>query len=149
MGGQRRRDVPGDVRRRCHHGPAEGTQDRLRHRVGGNADRDRVEARGGEIGHRAAVRLRHHQRQRPRPERLRQLQGARVKPADGLRGGNVRNMGDQRIEGRAPLGGIEMGDRGGIGGVRAEPVDRLGRKRDQPAGRQSPGGGPCGGIASR
>ena len=42
-------------------------------------------------------------------------------------------MGDQRIEGRPPLGGVEMGDRGRIAGVRPEPVDRLGRERDQAA----------------
>ena len=58
-------------------------------------------------------------------------------------------MGDQRIEGRPPLGGVEMGDRGGIGGVRPEPVDRLGRERDQPAGGQSPGGSFRAGRAGR
>ena len=62
MFGRGRRDVPGEVGRGRHHGSAEGAQDVARYRVGGNPDRDGVETRGGEIGHRAADRLRQHQR---------------------------------------------------------------------------------------
>ena len=51
-------------------------------------------------------------------------------------GQEVGNMGDQRIERRPALGLIEPCHRGGVGGVGAEAVDRLGRKRDQPAGGQ-------------
>ena len=93
MGGQRRRDVAGDICGRRHHRPAKGAQDRFRHRMGGNADRDRVEARGGELRHRTVIRLRHHQRQRPRPERLRKAQGARIEPADPPRGREIRRHG--------------------------------------------------------
>ena len=48
-------------------------------------------------------------------------------------------MGDQRVERGPALGGVEPRDRGGVGGVGAEPVDRLGRKRDQPAGGKARG----------
>ncbi len=42
-------------------------------------------------------------------------------------------MGDQRIEARPPLGRIEPRHCLAIGGVGAEPVDRLGRKGDEQA----------------
>jgi hypothetical protein len=42
-------------------------------------------------------------------------------------------MGDQRIEGRPALRLVDAGDRGRIGGIGAEAVDRLGRECDQPA----------------
>ena len=45
----------------------------------------------------------------------------------------VRHMRDQRIEARPALGGVEPRDRLAVGRVGAEAVDRLGRKRDQPA----------------
>ena len=48
-------------------------------------------------------------------------------------GGEIADMGDQRVEGGPSLGLIEAGDGRGIGGVGAEPVDGLGRERDQPA----------------
>ncbi|MGY4486078.1 hypothetical protein ACVWWR_005269 [Bradyrhizobium sp. LM3.2] len=58
-------------------------------------------------------------------------------------------MRNQRIEGRPPLGGVKMGDRAGISSVRPEPVDRLGRERDQPAAGQYPGGSFRAGLAGR
>ena len=42
-------------------------------------------------------------------------------------------MRDQRIERRPALGGVEPRDGGAVGGVGAEPVDGLGRERDQAA----------------
>ena len=51
------------------------------------------------------------------------------------------DMRDQRIEGRPPLGRIKPRDRLAIARIGAEPVDRLGRKRDQPAGRKAARGG--------
>ena len=77
--------------------------------------------------------FRQHQRQRPRPERLGQPQRGGVEPADLPGGGEIADMGDQRIEGRPALGLVEPRDRRGIGGVGAEAVDGLGRERDQPA----------------
>ena len=43
-------------------------------------------------------------------------------------------MDDQGIEARPALGSEDSGDRPVVGGIRAEAVDRLGRKGDQPAG---------------
>ena len=48
----------------------------------------------------------------------------------------IRNMRDQRIEGRPALGRIEPRHRRAVRRVRAEPVDGLGREGDQTARRQ-------------
>ncbi len=45
-------------------------------------------------------------------------------------------MGDQGIEARAALGGVDAGHRPRVGGVRAEPVDGLGGKGDEAAGAE-------------
>jgi len=42
-------------------------------------------------------------------------------------------MGDQRVERRPSLGLVEPRDGGWIIGIGAEPIDRLGRERDQAA----------------
>ena len=63
-----------------------------------------------------------------------------VEPGDPHGGGEIADMGDQRIEGGAALGLIKPGDRGRVGGVGAEAVDRLGRERDQPALGQAAAG---------
>ena len=136
MRGRGRRDMPGEIGRWRHHRAAEGAQDLARYRVRGNPDRDGVEPGGGKIGHRAAGRLRQHQRQRPRPERLRKQDGLRVETRDPLRRFEVADMGDQRIERGPALGLIQPRNRRRIGGVGAEPIDRLGRERDQPAVRR-------------
>ena len=54
---------------------------------------------------------------------------------DGLRRLKAGDMGDQRIEGRAALGGIDRRHGGGVGGVRRQAVDGLGRQDDQPTVR--------------
>ena len=133
MRGRGRRDVTREVGRWRHHRAAEDSQDVARHGVGRYPDRDRVEAGGGEVGHRAIRRFRQHQRQRARPECLGQRGRSGVKARDLPRGGDIADMGDQRIEGRPALGLVEAGDRGRIGGVGAEAIDGLGRERDQPA----------------
>ena len=46
-------------------------------------------------------------------------------------------MRDQRIERRASLRRVEPCDRGADGRIRAEAVNRLGRKRDKPAHREN------------
>ena len=76
---------------------------------------------------------RQHQRQRPRPEFRRELFGVGIELGDPARGGEVGDMGDQRIERRPSLGEVEPRDRLGIGGVGAEPVNGFGRERDEPA----------------
>ena len=71
----------------------------------------------------------------------------RVETGDPPRGGEIADMGDQRIEGRPALGLVKPGDRGRIGGVGAEAIDRLGRERDQPALGQDTRGRRHGGLA--
>ena len=114
-------------------GPAKGAQDVARDGVGGDADRDRVEAGGGEFGDRALRRLGQHQRQRTRPERLRKPCGGRIEARNLPRGRDVGDVGDQGVEGGPSLGLIEAGDGRSLGGVGAEPINRLGRERDQAA----------------
>ena len=57
----------------------------------------------------------------------------RIETRERKRRVGARHMRDQRVEARAALGGVKPRDRFAIGRVGAEPVDRLGRKRDQPA----------------
>ena len=133
MGGGGRRNVAREVRRRRHDRAAERPQDLPRHGVGRDPDRDGVEAGGGEIGHGAIRCFRQHQRQRAGPERLGQRQRGRVEAGDLPCGGDIADMGDQRIEGRPALGLVEPGNRGRIGRIGAEAIDRLGRERHQPA----------------
>ncbi len=110
-------------------------------------------SRGRKLRHRASFRFRQHQRQWPRPERFRERGRHRVEPGNPARGSEIADMRDQGIERRPPLGLVQMGDRGRVGGVGAEPVDGLGRERHQAAfcehagrrrgrgwsGRQDPG----------
>ena len=49
-------------------------------------------------------------------------------------------MGNQRIERRPPLGGINLGDRNIIAGVRPQSIDCLGRKADEQAVAKRLGG---------
>ena len=114
-------------------GPTERAQDRARDRVRGNADRDGLEACGGEFRHRAIGRPRQYQGQRSRPEGFGELERGVVETADGAGRSEIADMRDQRVEGGPSLGLIEAGDGKCVGGVGAEPVDRLGRERDQPA----------------
>ena len=137
------------VGRRGHDRPGERMKDRLRHRVGGNPQRDGLEPGGGQLRDQAARRLWQDQGQRPRPERVRQPHRIGIEAPDRLRRIEVFDMGDQRIERGAALGLVDPRDRGRIGGVGAEAIDGLGRERDQPASREAARGGvnarsPCG-----
>ena len=134
--GAGRRDVAGAIGRWRHHRPAEGARAmRAPPDAPARAPR-RCRARPVARSATRAIRLLwQHQRQRPRPERRRQPFGGGVEDARArARGVDVGDMGDQRIEGRPALGRIEPGDGLAVAGVGAEPVDGLGRKRDQPAG---------------
>jgi len=104
------RNVTGEVCRWRHHRPAEHAQDFARHGVGRYPDRNGIEARGREIGHGAALSLGQHQRQRAGPERFGERRCGSVKAGDPPCGGDVADMGDQRIEGRPALGLVEVGD---------------------------------------
>ena len=72
----------------------------------------------------------------PGPERLRELDRARVEAGEAPRGGQVLDMGDQGIEARTPLGLEQARDGDRIGGVGGETIDRLGGQDDELA-RQS------------
>jgi hypothetical protein len=61
----------------------------------------------------------------------------RTRPGAGGRQG--LHMGDERVEARALLGGVDARHRLGLRGVGAEAVDRLGRERDEPARAQDRG----------
>ncbi len=69
MRGRGRRDMARTIGRRRHHRLAERGQETARHLVARHAHRDRVEPRGGKLGHRAARRFRQNQRQRAGPQR--------------------------------------------------------------------------------
>ncbi len=142
MRGRCRRDMAGEIGRRRHHGTTERAQDRACDRVRGNADRDGLEAGGREFRHRAIGRPRQHQGQRSRPEGVGEREGGFVETADGAGRSEIADMGDQRVESGPSLGLIEAGDRKGIGGVGPEPINRLGRERDQPALGERPRGRP-------
>ena len=61
----------------------------------------------------------------------------------------ARDMGDQRVERRPALGGVEPRHRRRIGGIGAEPVDGFGRKCDQAAVAQAARGRRRRGVAGR
>ncbi len=134
-----RRDVAGAVGRGRHHRPVEGREQRVRDWMRRHPHRHAVEAGEREIGHAAIGLFRQHQRQRSGPERAGKLLGGGIEAPEPARGVHAGDMGDQRIEARPALGGVEPGDGLAIAGVGAEPIDGLGRERDQPAGGKAGG----------
>ena len=98
-----------------------------------HAQRHAVQSGAGEIADGSAPCDRNDERQRARPEFLRQGERRIIEPP--LRAGRLdaREMRDQRVEGRAPLGGVKLGDGTRIGGVGAKAVNRLRRKGDEAA----------------
>ncbi len=109
-------------------------------RVGGQANRHGIEPGGGEIGHRAVSGFGQNQRQRPGPERLGQPHRRRIESRDAPGGGEIADMGDQRVEGGAALGLVEPRDRLGIGRHR-RPAHKPSRWGTRPA-RLAPGSAP-------
>ena len=107
--------------------------------MGRHAQAHAVETGAGEIGDRAGRRHRHHEGERAGPERLRQFPRGVVEQALGASGFETVEMGDQGVEARALLGGIDPGDRFRIGRIGAQPVDRLGRERHKTAAPQDGG----------
>jgi hypothetical protein len=109
------------------------------HRMRGQAHRDGRSTRRHNIGQLRPPRQ--DQRQRPRPEPLRQSR----RHLGPLRGDtqHVRCLGDvddERIVGWPPLRRENACHGSGVEGIGAQTVDRLGRERDQPAGAQDFGG---------
>ena len=114
-------------------GRPKAAQQVLRHRVVRHPQRDAVEPGGGEVGDRAAGSLRHDQRQRARPECLREPLGGSVESAQCARCRHVRDMRDQWVEGRPAFRLVKPGNGLAVGGIGAEPVDGFGRKRHKTA----------------
>ena len=115
------------------HGLAQGSQQGQGDGVGGHAQPDGVEPRSGQRRDRAGGRHWDNERQRPRPEGLRQSAGLGVEDPFALGRLQVHYMGDERVERGSPLGRVDARHRLATGGVRAQPVDRLGGKGDEPA----------------
>ncbi len=108
--------------------------------MGREAERNAVEAGAGEIANRSARRCRHDEGQRTRPEARCERERALIEDALPPRRVEARHMGDQRIEARPLLRSVDSRHDLGAGSVRAEPVDRLGRKRDEAAAPKHLGG---------
>ncbi len=99
--------------------------------VGWKAQPHTVQPRTRQVTDGAVFRPRHHQGQGARPKSLGKLQGKRIEATFALSIGMIGNMGDQRIELRAALGGIKRRNGLGIGGIRAQSVDGFRGKSDK------------------
>ena len=121
-------------------GPPKAAISAQRHGMRRDAQRDARKPGAGELANPAARQGRRDERQRSRPETLGQALRGRRQSGLAQRGVERGDMGDERIEARPALGGIDPRDRRRRGGVGAEPIDGLGRKGDEPALAQSFGG---------
>ena len=101
--------------------------------MAGHAHGDGVETGGGKFRDRAVRKAGQNQRQRPGPEGGREFFGSIIEARERARRGGVANMRDQRIERGSALGVVKTRDRRAVGGIGAEPINGLGRKRDEPA----------------
>jgi hypothetical protein len=90
-----------------------------------------------QIGDAGGGPLRQHQGEWPRPERGGEALRIAVENGKPPRRGRVGDVGNQRVEARPALGGVEPRHRLAIAGGGAEPIDRLGGEGDKPAGRQT------------
>ena len=72
-------------------------------------------------------------RQGARPERIGQSFRGFVEFCEPFGIGQAGNMHNERVEIGSPLRFVNPRDRFSVGGIRAQPIDRLGRKGDQPA----------------
>ena len=135
MRGRGRRDMARQIGRRRHHRPAERAQDVAR-------DHGWAGTRIAMVSSPAVARSATGQSvvfgstsvSGPGQNACGQRDRVRIEAArSGVRGLDIADMGDQRIERGPALGLVEPRDRRGIGGVGAEPIDGLGRERDQAA----------------
>ena len=97
-----------------------------------------VQPGSGEVADRTSIARWGDHGQRPGPERCSQSEGAVIEIGDAGCRRQVRDMGDQRVEPRAPLGFVERRHGGRIGGVGGQAIDRLGGQDDQAPGLQRP-----------
>jgi len=140
MPGGRRADAAAAIGGRRHQRRAGRRDQRAGHFMRGHAQRQRIEPRPRQQRHERPRRRRDYG-QRPRPEGFSQRARARIEAGLGERGLGLGEMGDQRIERRAALGGVDRRYRGIRSRQPGEAVDRLGRHGDQPALAQRGGGG--------
>ena len=110
--------------------------------MGGRAHRHRIEARAGQIAHRAGVKRPEATRVSGPGQKACASRSARSSNAPMRRaGGEVGHMGDQRIEARPALGLVDGGHGARVGRVGGQAIDGLGGQDDQPAGAQGRDGG--------
>ena len=106
--------------------------------MGRAAQADGPLTRGGRVGNAGPARDDH--RQRPGPESLDETRrDRRDRCREALGADAVGDVDDQRMPARPPLQRKDLGDRLVAVGARAEPVDGLGRKRDELAGSDQRG----------
>ncbi len=112
----------------------------VRDRVGGDAYRDRLEARGDKFADPmlGALRQRQDKRKWPRPEVTGKYERLITEDRKTERRFEIRDMHDQRIEARAALCLENPRDRLSLRGIRAEPIHRLGGERDKSACTNGP-----------
>jgi hypothetical protein len=101
--------------------------------MGRHAQAHTVEAGASEVGDGAGGRHRHHQREGAGPEGLGKTPGRLVEDALDPGGLEAVQVGDQRVEARALLGGVNAGDGLRIRGIGPEAVDGLRREGHEAA----------------
>jgi len=104
---------------------ARETQHLTEKRMGRDADGHGIFAGRDEVGHDGLATQ--YDRQRTRPERREERQ-ARIRLGDFGERALVEHVDDERIEERTALDREDLSERGGIGRVGGETVDRLGRQ---------------------
>ena len=127
--GRRRRDRPADLLQQAPCGFMSGHPHGQRRQSGSD-----------QPGHAVAIPQRQNQGQRSGPEGAGEHFGPIIPFHQLLRCLYGRNMCDQWVETRPPLGRIDPGDGLAIAGITAQAIDGFGRKRDQPTGAQKRGG---------
>ena len=115
-------------------------KERARHGMGRRTKGDGVETCGDQVDDRATRTFPEHQRQGPWPEGFCKLARGSVEKSVGFSLDEPEHMHDQRIEAWPLFGGEDLGDCGAVERVGAEPIDRLGGKRDDVAAGDRAGG---------
>ena len=103
----------------------------MRHRMCGDAQPDARQSPPGKIRDLTGFGERNDERERAGPEGLGEAQSLPAEHSLALRSREIRNMGNQWVEGRAALGGIDRRDGTALRRIGAEGVDRLGREGDR------------------
>ena len=128
-----RTDETAAIRRRGRERKTDRIEQTVHDRVRGHPQRQRIETCRHRVGQVGSTAARQHQRERSGPVLLCQAFGDGRKFGQGTRLRQRRNMDDQRIEARPPLGRVDLGDRRVAIGAGSETIDRFGRHGDKPA----------------